>query len=45
MEEYIREDNLLRVVFRELPVEKEDMELSVNKNMLDKLRSMRRVKL
>jgi arsenite-transporting ATPase len=45
MVEYIREDNLLRVVFREIVVEKEEMELSVNKNMLDKLRSMRRLKL
>ena len=45
MEEYIREDNLLRVVFRDIPVEKEDAELNVNKNMLDKLRSMRRMKI
>jgi arsenite-transporting ATPase len=44
-EEYIREDNLLRVVFREIPVDKEEAELSVNKNMLDKLRSMRRMKI
>ena len=45
MEEYIREDSLLRVVFREIPVDKEEAELSVNKNMLDKLRSMRRMKI
>ena len=45
MEAYIREDNLLRVVFREIVVEKEEMELSVNRNMLDKLRSMRRLKI
>ena len=45
MEEYIREDNLLRVVFREIHVEKEETELNVNKNMLDKLRSMRRMKI
>ena len=45
MEKYIREDNLLRVVFREIRVEKEEQELSVNKNMLDKLRSMRRLKI
>jgi len=45
MEEYIREDNLLRLVFREIVVDKEESELSVNKNMLDKLRSMRRMKL
>ena len=45
LEEYIREDNLLRVVFRDIPVEKEDAELNVNKNMLDKLRSMRRMKI
>jgi arsenite-transporting ATPase len=32
------------VVFKEIVVEKEEMELSVNKNMLDKLRSMRRLK-
>jgi arsenite-transporting ATPase len=45
MEKFIREDNLLRVVFKEIIVEKEEVELSVNKNMLDKLRSMRRVKI
>jgi len=45
MEEYLREDNLLRVIFREQPSEKEDAELNVNKNMLDKLRSMRRLKI
>ena len=45
MERFIREDNLLKVVFKEVPVEKESMELNVNKNMLDKLRSMRRLKL
>ncbi|MEI6639224.1 MAG: ArsA family ATPase [Chlorobium sp.] len=44
MEKFIREDNLLRVVFKEIVVEKEEVELSVNKNMLDKLRSMRRIK-
>ncbi|MEI7694873.1 MAG: ArsA family ATPase [Chlorobium sp.] len=45
MEKFIREDNLLRVVFKEIILEKEEIELSVNKNMLDKLRSMRRVKI
>jgi arsenite-transporting ATPase len=45
MDKFIREDNLLRVVFRENPVEPEEMELNVNKNVLDKLRSMRRLKI
>ncbi|NTW10313.1 MAG: ArsA family ATPase [Chlorobiaceae bacterium] len=45
MEKYYREDNLLRVVFKETPSEKEDSELSVNKNVLDKLRSMRKMKI
>ncbi|ABL64733.1 ArsA family ATPase [Chlorobium phaeobacteroides] len=45
LEEYLIEDNLLRVVFKETPVEKDEVELSVNKNMLDKLRSMRRMKI
>ena len=45
MEKYIREDSCLRVLFKEIRVEKEELELSVNKNMLDKLRSMRRLKL
>ncbi len=45
MDKFIREDNLLKVVFRENPVEPEEMELNVNKNVLDKLRSMRRLKI
>ena len=45
MDKYIREDNLLKVVFRENIVEPEEMELNVNKNVLDKLRSMRRLKI
>ncbi|MEI8032855.1 MAG: ArsA family ATPase [Chlorobiaceae bacterium] len=45
MERFIREDNLLRVVFKETIVEKEATELNVNKNVLDKLRSMRRLKI
>ncbi|NTU67553.1 MAG: ArsA family ATPase [Chlorobiaceae bacterium] len=45
MDKFIREDNLLRVVFRDNPVEQEAMELNVNKNVLDKLRSMRRLKI
>jgi arsenite/tail-anchored protein-transporting ATPase len=45
LEKFIREDNLLRLVFRENPVEQEEMELNVNKNVLDKLRSMRRLKI
>ncbi|NTV02064.1 MAG: ArsA family ATPase [Chlorobiaceae bacterium] len=45
MDKFIREDNLLKVVFRENPVEQEEMELNVNKNVLDKLRSMRRLKI
>jgi len=45
MEEFVREDNLLRVIFREIPVPKEEAELNVNKNVLDKLRSMRRMKI
>jgi arsenite-transporting ATPase len=45
MEKFIREDNILKVVFREVPSEKDNMELNVNKNVLDKLRSMRRLKI
>ena len=45
MDKFIREDNLLKVVFRENAVEQEEMELNVNKNVLDKLRSMRRLKI
>jgi arsenite/tail-anchored protein-transporting ATPase len=45
MEKFIREDNLLKVIFKEVLVEKEEMELNVNKNVLDKLRSMRRLKI
>lgn len=45
MDKFIREDNLLKVVFLENAVEQEEMELNVNKNVLDKLRSMRRLKL
>lgn len=45
LEKYIREDNLLKVVFRELPAKQEEIELNVNKNVLDKLRSMRKMKL
>ncbi len=45
MDKFIREDSLLRVVFRENPVEPEEMELNVNKNVLDKLRSLRRLKI
>ena len=36
LEKYIREDNLLKVVFRELPAKQEEIELNVNKNVLDK---------
>ncbi|MCE1274657.1 MAG: ArsA family ATPase [Chlorobiaceae bacterium] len=45
MDKYILEDNLLKVVFRDNPTEQEEMELNVNKNVLDKLRSMRRLKI
>lgn len=45
MEKFIREDNMLKVIFKEVQVEKEEMELNVNKNVLDKLRSMRRLKI
>ncbi|AOS82969.1 arsenic-transporting ATPase [Chlorobaculum limnaeum] len=45
MEKFIREENMLRVIFKEVQVEKEEMELNVNKNVLDKLRSMRRLKI
>jgi len=45
LEKHICEESILRVIFREVPVEKEEMELSVNKNVLDKLRSMRRLKI
>jgi arsenite/tail-anchored protein-transporting ATPase len=45
MDKFIREDNLLRVVFKDNAVEQEEMELNVNKNVLDKLRSMRRLKI
>lgn len=45
MEEYVCEDSLLRVIFREIPVKEEDAELNVNRNVLDKLRSMRRMKI
>ncbi|ABB23345.1 ArsA family ATPase [Pelodictyon luteolum] len=45
MEKFVREDSLLRVIFREIPVNKEDAELNVNRNVLDKLRSLRRMKI
>ena len=45
MDKFIREDNMLKVIFKEVHVEKEEMELNVNKNVLDKLRSMRRLKI
>ncbi|UWX57982.1 ArsA family ATPase [Chlorobaculum sp. MV4-Y] len=45
MDRFVREDNMLRVIFKEVKVDKEDMELNVNKNVLDKLRSMRRLKI
>ncbi len=45
MEKFYREDNLLRVVFKDTPADKEESELSVNKNVLDKLRSMRKMKI
>lgn len=45
MERFVREDNMLRVIFKEVHVEKEELELNVNKNVLDKLRSMRRLKI
>ncbi len=44
MEQYVREDDLLRLPFREVPVDKEEMELNVNKNVLNKLRSLRKMK-
>lgn len=44
MEKYVREDDLLRLLFREIPVDKEEMELNVNKNVLNKLRSLRKMK-
>jgi len=31
-------------LFKEVPVEKEEMELNVNKNVLNKLRSLRKMK-
>lgn len=45
MDRFVREDNMLRVIFKEVKVDKEEMELNVNKNVLDKLRSMRRLKI
>ncbi|MBF0587350.1 ArsA family ATPase [Prosthecochloris sp. N3] len=45
MENYVREDDLLKLNFREVPVDKEEMELNVNKNVLNKLRSLRKMKL
>jgi arsenite-transporting ATPase len=45
MEKFVREDSLLRVIFREIPVDKEESELNVNRNVLDKLRSLRRMKI
>lgn len=45
MDRFVREDNLLRVIFKEVKVDKEEMELNVNKNVLNKLRSMRRLKI
>ena len=44
MEKYVREDDLLKLLFREVPVDKEEMELNVNKNVLNKLRSLRKMK-
>ncbi|MCG8341639.1 MAG: ArsA family ATPase [Chlorobiales bacterium] len=44
MEKYVREDDLLRLQFKEVPVDKEEMELNVNKNVLNKLRSLRKMK-
>ena len=44
MEKYVREDDLLRLLFREVPADQEDMELNVNKNVLNKLRSLRKMK-
>ncbi len=44
MEKFIREDDTLKLVFREIPVEKEQMELNVNKNVLNKLRTLRKMK-
>ncbi|HHE31108.1 MAG TPA: ArsA family ATPase [Chlorobaculum parvum] len=45
MDRFVREDNMLRVIFKEIKVDKEEMELNVNKNVLNKLRSMRRLKI
>jgi arsenite-transporting ATPase len=45
MEKFVREDNMLRVIFKEVHIPKEELELNVNKNVLDKLRSMRRLKI
>ncbi len=44
MEKYVREDDQLKLLFKEVPVEKEEMELNVNKNVLNKLRSLRKMK-
>ncbi|MBC8524343.1 MAG: ArsA family ATPase, partial [Chlorobium phaeobacteroides] len=44
MEKYVREDDQLKILFKEVPVEKEEMELNVNKNVLNKLRSLRKMK-
>jgi len=44
MEKYVAEDDTLKLVFREVPVEKEEMELNVNKNVLNKLRTLRKMK-
>lgn len=45
MESYVREDDVLKLIFKEIPVEKEEMELNVNKNVLNKLRSLRKMRL
>lgn len=45
MDRFVREDNMLRVIFKEVKVDKEEMELNVNKSVLNKLRSMRRLKI
>ena len=44
MEKYVAEDDTLKLVFREVPVEKEEMEMNVNKNVLNKLRTLRKMK-
>ncbi|ASQ90044.1 arsenic-transporting ATPase [Prosthecochloris sp. GSB1] len=44
MERFVAEDDTLKLVFREVPVEKEEMELNVNKNVLNKLRTLRKMK-